>query len=82
MTLAMESELRQCSVTEVLLVFSLVLPKAVNADHPLPAADIYKWVRQTLCALHGHDLMLHFEPGRVCLRCVDCDHETPGWRTR
>jgi hypothetical protein len=41
------------------------------------------WVRRTICALHGHDLMLHFERGRrVCLRCADCGHETPGWQTK
>ena len=44
---------------------------------------MHAWVRETLCALHGHDLLLHFEPGRrVCLRCADCGHETPGWQTR
>ena len=41
------------------------------------------WVRQSLCALHGHDLMLHFEPGRrLCLRCANCGHETPGWQMK
>ena len=40
-------------------------------------------VRTALCALHGHDLLLHFERGRrVYLRCVNCGHETPGWSTR
>jgi hypothetical protein len=40
-------------------------------------------VRVALCALHGHDLLLHFERGRrVCLRCANCGHETPGWSTR
>jgi hypothetical protein len=40
-------------------------------------------VRIALCALHGHDLLLHFERGRrVCLRCVNCGHETPGWSAR
>ena len=40
-------------------------------------------VRIAFCALHGHDLLLHFERGRrVCLRCVNCGHETPGWSTR
>ena len=40
-------------------------------------------VRIVVCALHGHNLLLHFERGqRVCLRCVNCGHETPGWSTR
>jgi hypothetical protein len=36
-------------------------------------------IRETVCALSGHDAMLHFERGRISLRCVTCGHETPGW---
>jgi hypothetical protein len=36
-------------------------------------------MRQMLCGLHGHDTLLHFEQGRMSLRCVSCGHETPGW---
>jgi hypothetical protein len=44
---------------------------------------IESWIRETLCALHGHEMMLHFHRGqRVCLRCVECGRETPGWHTR
>ena len=40
-------------------------------------------LRSALCALHGHELVFHFERGRrVCLRCLKCGHETPGWATR
>ena len=40
-------------------------------------------VRIVLCALHGHDRLLHFDRDhRVCLRCVNCGHETPGWSTK
>jgi hypothetical protein len=42
-------------------------------------ATIRRRVREAACAIHGHDLMLHYERGRVCLRCVDCGHETNGW---
>jgi hypothetical protein len=37
------------------------------------------WLRQTFCSMHGHDTMLHFQQGRMSLRCVSCGHETPGW---
>jgi hypothetical protein len=39
------------------------------------------WTRlcQVACGLRGHDLLRHFEAGRVTLRCVDCGAETPGW---
>jgi hypothetical protein len=36
-------------------------------------------VRQSLCGLHGHDSLLHFEHDRMFLRCTSCGHETPGW---
>jgi hypothetical protein len=36
-------------------------------------------VRQMLCGLHGHDSLLQFGRDRICLRCVSCGHETPGW---
>jgi hypothetical protein len=36
-------------------------------------------VRQSYCALHGHDNLLQFEPDRLFLKCVSCEHETPGW---
>lgn len=40
-------------------------------------------VHRAFCVLRGHDLMFHFERGRrVCLRCADCGHETPGWQTK
>ena len=34
---------------------------------------------QVLCALHGHDSVLHFERNRVLMRCTSCGHDTPGW---
>ena len=37
------------------------------------------WLRQTVCSLHGHDTMLHYQQERISLRCVSCGHETPGW---
>ena len=36
-------------------------------------------VRQIVCGLHGHDALLHFEQGRISLRCTSCGYETPGW---
>jgi len=39
-------------------------------------------VRQFLCALRGHDALLHFEHGRMSLQCTSCGYETPGWDLR
>lgn len=52
--------------------------------HSLPCSSrMHSWVQEALCALRGHDLMLHVERGRrICLRCVTCGHETPGWHTK
>lgn len=40
---------------------------------------VMDWVRQFICGLHGHDELLHFETGRLSMRCSTCGHETPGW---
>jgi len=37
------------------------------------------WLRQLLCAVNGHDRYLHVDGGRVTLRCVSCQHDSPGW---
>ena len=36
-------------------------------------------VRQAICGLHGHDALLHFQTGRLSMRCTSCGYETPGW---
>ena len=36
-------------------------------------------IRQGVCALHGHDSLLHFDNGRMSLMCFSCGHESPGW---
>lgn len=38
-------------------------------------------LRQALCGLQGHDRYLHVDGSRVSLRCVGCQHESPGWET-
>lgn len=39
------------------------------------------WLGRVLCALRGHDTVLHFEGMRVMLRCTSCGHDSPGWET-
>lgn len=36
-------------------------------------------VGQMLCAMRGHDSVLHFEGKRVMMRCTSCGHDSPGW---
>jgi hypothetical protein len=34
---------------------------------------------QFVCGMHGHDELMHFQTGRLSMRCTTCGHETPGW---
>jgi len=55
-------------------------PMAADVRPPERVASrVLDWIRQTYCALHGHDAMLHFEKERLFLQCVSCGHQTPGW---
>ena len=52
----------------------------VEAQQPLGAIDrCGSWLRTVICGLHGHDLLLNFEPDRLYLRCVSCAYESHGW---
>jgi hypothetical protein len=37
------------------------------------------WTRHTMCGMHGHELLLHFERTRVTLQCANCGYQTTGW---
>jgi hypothetical protein len=50
----------------------------VRADRALRRARTF--VREAACAVGGHDYLLQAAVNRIFLRCVDCGHETPGWR--
>ncbi|HET7697997.1 MAG TPA: hypothetical protein VFK57_19945 [Vicinamibacterales bacterium] len=41
---------------------------------------LFASVRRACCGLGGHQMMLHFEPGRLSLQCVACGAKTAGWR--
>ena len=36
-------------------------------------------MQQRICALQGHNLLLHFETHRLSLRCATRGWNTPGW---
>jgi hypothetical protein len=38
-----------------------------------------RMVRQSLCAVRGHDDMLHLERMKMSLYCARCGRMTPGW---
>jgi hypothetical protein len=37
------------------------------------------WVRRARCGLTGHAMILHLQPQKMSLRCMDCGEQTPGW---
>jgi hypothetical protein len=36
------------------------------------STDFATRLHQFVCGLHGHDSLLHFERGRMSLKCVSC----------
>ena len=49
------------------------------AQAPEWARGLLVRVHRRVCAMRGHGLILHFEPRRLFLRCVDCGWESSGW---
>jgi hypothetical protein len=53
-------------------------------DRPIAVGRVARLLlssgRQVCCGWRGHEMLLHFEPGRLSLQCVSCGAETPGWR--
>ena len=39
-------------------------------------------VQRARCGLTGHAMVLHVQPQRISLRCMDCGEQTPGWTIR
>ena len=40
---------------------------------------LMRQVARMWCGIHGHVVMLHFEPERLSLECSLCGYETEGW---
>jgi hypothetical protein len=38
-----------------------------------------RFVARFWCGLHGHLILLHFEPNKLSLQCALCGYETEGW---
>lgn len=36
-------------------------------------------IARAWCGMHGHLIMLHFEPNKLSLQCSLCGYETEGW---
>ena len=40
---------------------------------------LVRQVSRLLCGMHGHQIMLHFEPNKLSLQCGLCGYESEGW---
>ena len=56
--------------------FDVVKALRGASDQVVAAAE---WLRRASCGLTGHDMIRHFEPGRVSLEFLSCGERTPGW---
>ena len=67
-------------------MFTDTLPRlgVLFTDRPQPNAPVRlgRLIGEALCALHGHEMLFHVEPGRIRLRCLKCGHQTPGWSVK
>jgi hypothetical protein len=50
-----------------------------NGSEASLVGRIVESLRQSVCAMRGHDSVLHFEKNKVMLRCTSCGHDSPGW---
>jgi hypothetical protein len=64
-------------------MFTDTLPRlgVLFTDRLQPNAPVRlgRLIGEALCALHGHEMLLQLEPGRIRLCCMNCGHRTPGW---
>jgi hypothetical protein len=42
-------------------------------------AEFSRHIARIWCGLHGHVIMLHFEPNKLSLQCSLCGYQTEGW---
>jgi hypothetical protein len=42
-------------------------------------AAISRQLSRMWCAMHGHLILLHYEPNKLSLQCALCGYESEGW---
>jgi hypothetical protein len=64
-------------------VFGISSGRRKEPDAPSLIARIFSAMARQLarlwCGMHGHLIMLHFEPNKLSLQCSLCGYETEGW---
>lgn len=55
----------------------------VKPDSPGVFARLFmgvlRKIARLMCGLHGHVILLHFEPTKLSLQCALCGYESEGW---
>ena len=64
-------------------VFGINRTRREEAATETPFLTIFsafaRQVARIWCGVHGHVIMLHFEPNKLSLQCSLCGYETEGW---
>jgi hypothetical protein len=60
-------------------ILPLLRPHGLAIECGLHLRRTAAWLGEIGCGFRGHDLLLHFEKNRICLRCPFCGYETAGW---
>jgi len=64
-------------------VFGRKGARQLDSDTPGLFARVFAAVARQFariwCGMHGHLIMLHYEPNRLSLHCSLCGYETEGW---
>jgi hypothetical protein len=55
------------------------LLKALGAWIAAEVIMATRWFGRAMCGLTGHEMVRHFDAGRVSLQCLSCGHQTAGW---
>jgi hypothetical protein len=56
------------------------VPGATTTIRAIALMRLAVWqLREGVCGLRGHDMVLHFEPERLSLQCLACGARTQGW---
>ena len=64
-------------------VFGINNSRVSQSDRPRLLATTFSAIARQFarfwCGMHGHFIMLHFEPNKLSLQCSLCGYETDGW---
>jgi hypothetical protein len=69
-------------VIENVVRFNSTLRAAASSGpkvFPRVMSAMSRRLSQFVCGLHGHSILLHFEPNKLSLQCGLCGYESSGW---